>query len=188
MAGNSWLCVVQYWAAMEKPPHLKCIAPWEGFSDFYRDMSRRGGIPWAPFLKWVLRGVPGRGKQEAVTEMAEQHEIYDQYWESKRVDFTRIDIPAYILGSYSSMLHTMGSIRAWKDINTNKKWLRIHPHQEWYEDYYHQSVDELDRFFTRYLKDVENGWEQTPPVRVSMYRFGQNVRKRRSMSPGVHHY
>ena len=59
MAGNSWLGVVQYWAAMEQPPHLKAIAPWEGFSDLYRDLSRRGGIPWAPFVKWVLMGVPG---------------------------------------------------------------------------------------------------------------------------------
>jgi uncharacterized protein len=60
MAGNSWLGITQYWAAMEQPPLLKCIAPWEGLSDVYRDLSRRGGIPWAPFLKWVLLGVPGR--------------------------------------------------------------------------------------------------------------------------------
>lgn len=59
MAGNSWLGVAQYWAAIEQPPHLKCIAPWEGLSDLYRDLSRRGGIPWAPFVKWVLLGVPG---------------------------------------------------------------------------------------------------------------------------------
>ncbi len=59
MAGNSWLGISQYWAAMQQPPHLKAIAPWEGYSDLYRDMMRRGGIPWAPFLKWVLLGVPG---------------------------------------------------------------------------------------------------------------------------------
>jgi predicted acyl esterase len=175
MAGNSWLGIVQYWAAMEQPPHLKAIAPWEGFSDLYRDMSRRGGVPWAPFLKWVLLGVPGRGLQEAVTEMGDAHEFDDAYWESKRVDFSKIVTPSYILGSYSSMLHTIGAVRAWKDTNTTEKWLRFHPHQEWYEDYYDRSVDDLDRFFTKYLKEEDNGWENTPKVRISMYRFGNKV-------------
>jgi putative CocE/NonD family hydrolase len=59
MAGNSWLGISQYFAAMAQPPSLKAIAPWEGYSDMYRDMVRRGGIPWTPFLKWVLLGVPG---------------------------------------------------------------------------------------------------------------------------------
>jgi predicted acyl esterase len=175
MAGNSWLGAVQYWAAMEQPPHLKAIAPWEGFSDLYRDMTRRGGIPWPPFIKWVLLGVPGRGLQEAVTEMSDAHEFYDKYWESKSVDFSKIKVPSYILGSYSTMLHTMGAVRAWKDTKTDKKWLRFHPHQEWYEDYHYRSVDDLDRFFARYLKEEENGWESTPKVRISMYRFGDRV-------------
>jgi uncharacterized protein len=59
MIGNSWLAVAQYWTAMHQPPHLKAIAPWEGFSDLYRDVTRRGGIPWTPFIDFVLRGVPG---------------------------------------------------------------------------------------------------------------------------------
>ncbi|KAI1623333.1 X-Pro dipeptidyl-peptidase C-terminal non-catalytic domain-containing protein [Exophiala viscosa] len=172
MAGNSWLGISQYWAAMQQPPHLKAIAPWEGYSDLYRDMMRRGGIPWAPFLKWVLLGVPGRGRQEDVPTMAFRHEFFDKYWENKRVDFSKIKVPSYILGSYSSMLHTVGAVRAWQGIDNQDKWLRFHPHQEWYEDYYHQSVEDLDRFFTKYLKGEDNAWELTPKVRVSLYRYG----------------
>jgi len=175
MAGNSWLGISQYWAAMQQPPHLKAIAPWEGYSDLYRDMIRRGGIMWVPFLKWVLLGVPGRGRQEDVTEMAAQHEFFDKYWENKQVDFSKIKVPSYILGSYSSMLHTVGAVRAWQNTNTDQKWLRFHPHQEWYEDYHYRSVDDLDRFFARYLKGEDNGWEATPKVRVSLYRFGEKV-------------
>lgn len=80
------------------------------------------------------------------------------------------------------MLHTMGSVRAFREINTDKKWLRFHPHQEWYEDYLHTSVDDLDRFFERYLKGVDNGWENTPRVRVSMYRYGERVSEANSYS------
>ena len=126
--------------------------------------------------------------QEAVTEMADAHEFFDAYWRSKVVDFSKIKVPSYILGSYSSMLHTVGSVRAWRETNTDKKWFRIHPHQEWYEDYHYRSVDDLDRFFERYLKGVENGWENTPPVRVSMYRFGEtasNKSRPRTLRPSV---
>ena len=107
--------------------------------------------------------------------MAAEHEFYDEYWASKRVDFSKVKVPMYVLASYSSSLHTTGSIRAFRESNTENKWLRIHPHQEWYEDYFHSSVNDLDRFYARYLKGEENGWEATPKVRVSMYRFGQTV-------------
>src|SRR5271163_315088 len=117
----------------------------------------------------------GRGRQEDVPTMALEHEFDDQYWRAKNVDFSKISVPSYILGSYSTSLHTMGAIRAFQETNTDKKWLRIHPHQEWYEDYHHSSVQDLDRFFERYLKGIENGWEATPKVRLSMYRFGEKV-------------
>ena len=60
MAGNSWLGVGQWFTAAERPPSLKCIAPFEGASDMYRDMLCRGGIPFTSFLDWVastLRGL-----------------------------------------------------------------------------------------------------------------------------------
>ena len=113
--------------------------------------------------------------QEDAAAIGEDREFWDPYWESKRADFSKIKIPSYVLASYSSMLHTVGSIRAFREINASQKWLRIHPHQEWYEDYLHTSVDDLDRFFERYLKGKQNGWENTPKVRVSMYRFGEQV-------------
>ncbi|KIX00634.1 uncharacterized protein Z518_09699 [Rhinocladiella mackenziei CBS 650.93] len=174
MAGNSWLGISQYWAAMTQPPHLKAIAPWEGYSDLYRDMMRRGGIPWAPFWKWVLLGVPDQaaGDKRTCLRWPSNMNFTTSTGENKCVDFSRINVPSYILGSYSSMLHSVGAVRAWQNTNTDKKWLRFHPHQEWYEDYYHRSMEDLDRFFTRYLKGEENGWEATHKVRVSLYRYG----------------
>lgn len=48
-AGISWLAVSQWIIAATQPPHLKCIAPWEGFGDVYRDLLFPGGIP-RPFI------------------------------------------------------------------------------------------------------------------------------------------
>jgi uncharacterized protein len=43
----------------------------------------------------------GFGKCEDLPSMAFTHPLYDDYWESKRARIENIDIPIYVLGSYS---------------------------------------------------------------------------------------
>lgn len=50
MSGNSWLAASQWYIAAEKPPHLAAIAPWEGFSDYFRETSNRGAFLHPDFL------------------------------------------------------------------------------------------------------------------------------------------
>ncbi|KIW36593.1 uncharacterized protein PV06_11180 [Exophiala oligosperma] len=95
------------------------------------------------------------------------HSIYDQK------TFTAWEVTFNYVKPVEEVAHEkVGAIRAWRDTNTDKKWLQLHPHQGWYEDYYHSSVQDLDRFFVRYLKGEEKGWEAAPKVRVSLYRYG----------------
>jgi uncharacterized protein len=46
----------------------------------------------------------------------------NEYWEDKRARIEDIDIPAYILASYSSAIHTVGSCRGFEDMKHDKKW------------------------------------------------------------------
>ncbi len=59
MMGNSALAMCQWRIAAEQPPHLTCIAPWEGMADIYREALPWGGFPesgfW-PFLANLLEG------------------------------------------------------------------------------------------------------------------------------------
>lgn len=43
MSGNSYLAITQWFTGAEQPPHLACLAPWEGVSSMYEDVIRRGG-------------------------------------------------------------------------------------------------------------------------------------------------
>ncbi len=61
-----------------------------------------------------------------------------------------------------------GQFRAWRRIASEEKWLRIHNTQEWPDYYDEANREDLRRFFDRYLKDEDNGWEQTPRVRYSV--------------------
>lgn len=54
--------------------------------------------------------------------MLEKYPLMNEYWASKRVDISKITVPAYILASYSTFLHTFGSFRGFVEIPHEKKW------------------------------------------------------------------
>ncbi|KAF9890050.1 hypothetical protein FE257_006730 [Aspergillus nanangensis] len=182
LMGNSWLAVAQWFIAAERPPHLACIAPFEGASDVYREIVARGGVPTTAFMGFLANVLLGRGTQEDIVGMIKKYPNMNSYWEDKRARCDQINVPVYALASYSTGLHTFGSFRGFCEANTDKKWqvinirwarLRVHATQEWHDLYLKETNDELQKFFDRYTKDIENGWEMTPKVRVSMYRYNK---------------
>jgi uncharacterized protein len=169
MSGTSYLAASQWFAAAEQPPHLAAINPWEGVSDVYRDLVMRGGMPDIGFAQQLQEGsFFGKGNKEDILAEAAKYPLVNELWENKIPEFDKITVPAYVVASYSNTLHTLGTFRAWRRIASADKWLRVHNSQEW-PDYYDQdNQDDLLRFFDRYLKDEENGWERTPQVRYSL--------------------
>ena len=105
--------------------------------------------------------------------MYRRSKLMNEYWMDKRADIESINIPTYVVASYSSFVHTMGSVRGWLDVDTPHKWLRWDPFQEWFDLWsVKESVDELAAFFDHFLKGTSNGWEKTPHVRMASLNFG----------------
>ncbi|KAJ5355920.1 alpha/beta-hydrolase [Penicillium concentricum] len=173
LVGNSWLAVAQWFIAATRPPHLKCIGPLEGAGDLYRDVLCRGGIPQTPFWDFLSGVLRGRNRQEDVVGALKKYPSMNEYWSSKRADMSQITVPAYILASYSTFLHTFGSFRGFTEIPHMKKWLRVHATQEWHDLYQKSTNDDLLKFFDHYTKGIQNDWEDTPNVRVSFLRFNK---------------
>ena len=75
------------------------------------------------------------GRQSAdMPAMTKEHPLYDDYWASKRIRVSRIDvIPVYLTASYSSMLHGFRSFQSFLTMKTRDKWFRVHPHYEWHD-------------------------------------------------------
>jgi len=166
--GNSYLAISQWFVAAEQPSHLAAIAPWEGMSDIYRDLVKRGGIPDFPFPRTLERSFIGKNKREDLVAEAEQHPLFDDLWAQKTPAFENITVPAYIVASYSNSIHTPGTFRGWRKIASADKWLRIHNTMEWPDYYEEANLADLLRFFDRFLKGKENGWDETPRVRYSV--------------------
>ena len=45
----------------------------------------------------------------------------------------KINIPTYITGTWTNTMHGMGAIRGWLEVQSDHKWLRWHPWQEWFD-------------------------------------------------------
>lgn len=169
MAGNSYLAMIQWAAAATEPPHLAAIAPWEGLTDLYREVSVRGGIPDTRFHeKDIAPYIYGQALVEDVPFMSQRAPLMSPYWADKRPRLERIRIPAYVVASWSSPIHSRGTLQGFREIASRDKWLRVHNDQEWIDLADPRNVDDLRGFFDRFLKGVENDWEQTPRVRLSV--------------------
>ncbi len=175
-SGNSYLAISQWFAAAEQPSHLAAIAPWEGMSDIYRDLVKRGGIPDLSFPGRLATSFVGNNQREDLVLEAERHPLVDGLWKSKIPAFENITVPAYIVASYSNSIHTPGTFRGWRSIASPEKWLRIHNNMEWPDYYEAANLQDLLRFFDHYLKGFDNGWQETPRVRYSVLDLEGNDR------------
>ncbi len=166
MAGNSWLAIAQWYIAAKKPPHLTCIAPWEGHGDMYRDEYVRGGIP---NIEWTREYFcPGNTYQENIRAMIREYPTYNAYWATKSAPYEEVTLPTYAIASFTNWCHPNGTFEAFRRLGSKKKWLRVHNKQEWAELYNYENSEDLLKFFDFYMKDIQNGWEDTPTIRLSI--------------------
>ncbi|OMD79749.1 MULTISPECIES: CocE/NonD family hydrolase [Paenibacillus] len=167
MGGNSGVAMTQYRVAAYQPPHLACIAPWEGTTDVYREAIYEGGIPALSFNEFIAASVTGNGGVDDQVAMARKYPLMNGYWRDKIPDFSKITIPCYCTAGWSHF-HLRGSIQGYRKIKTKQKWLRVHRDFEWADAYDPYNLEDLKRFYDRYLKDIHNGWELTPRVRLDV--------------------
>ena len=165
MAGNSWLTMSQWFAAAEQPPHLAAIAPWNGFFDVY-DFVAPGGVP-APQFAELVTDFQWGSRMEWLPAMIKKYPLKNEYWDTHDAALESIQVPAYVAHSWPVGVHKW-TPEAFRRLGSDNKWLRLTNTHEWYDLYTPEYVDDLRRFFDRYLKGVDNGWEQTPRVRITV--------------------
>ncbi|WP_280404497.1 CocE/NonD family hydrolase [Nocardia brasiliensis] len=167
-SGNSLLAMNQWFIAAARPPHLAAIAPWEGLSDGMRDHLLTGGIPGTWFPEMILQHLYGGGLVEDVVRMARDEPDDSIYWQNAAARLEQIEVPAYIVASYDNFVHTRGTLEGYRRISSDHKWLRIHNTFQWSDYYEARWTADLLKFFDHYLRGVDNGWEETPRVRIAV--------------------
>ncbi len=170
LSGVSYLAIIQWLIAATQPPHLAAINPWEGLSDMYREFAFHGGIPETFFTPiWQKSISYSVNRVEDLPAMMKEHPLFDDYWATKVADFSRINVPAFVVASWADQgLHLRGTLHAFNRIASKDKWLIIHGRKKW--ENYHQpdSVEKQRAFFDRYLKGIDNDVPQWPKVRLEV--------------------
>jgi len=182
--GVSYLSITQCFAAggpaTDIPSALKCISPWEGFTDTYHDLACGGGVPDTKFLNfWWHTEVKDPlnneledflEREDAIPpEALDAHPFYDDFWKNKTADLEAITVPMLVCGSFSDHeLHTMGSFRAFEKASSKRKWVYTHRGGKW-TTFYSPDVQALTKdFMDHFLKGTENQFSDLPRVRLEV--------------------
>lgn len=153
MLGVSYLAISQYAAAALRPPALRAICPWEGFTDAYRDLTFPGGVAERGFTRLWSRNVRRDTRQAYDLErMQDAHPLRDEFWRSLVPDLSAIDVPMLVCGSFSdNNLHSRGSIRAFTHAASGHARLYTHRAGKWATFYSEPALAEQLAFFRAVL-------------------------------------
>jgi putative CocE/NonD family hydrolase len=149
MLGVSYLAISQYAVAALRPPALRAICPWEGFTDAYRDLTFPGGVRERGFTRMWSRNVRRDTRQTYDLErMQDIHPLRDDFWRSLVPDLSSITAPMLVCGSLSdNNLHSRGSIRAFTHSGSSHARLYTHRGGKWATFYSKAALAEQMKFF-----------------------------------------
>jgi predicted acyl esterase len=170
LSGVSYLAQLQWRVAELNPPHLAAMNPWEGWTDSYREVATHGGIPDTHFWPslWNRWGA-SRGTIEDLEAETKEHPLFDDFWRSKAVDFSKIRVPAFVVASWTDQgLHTRGTFEGFKHIASPQKWLLAHGQKKWAHYYVPENMRRLHLFFDHFLKGQDNEVKNWPKVMVEV--------------------
>jgi uncharacterized protein len=198
LLGVSYFATKQWQVAALQPKHLAAIVPWEGCCDFYREWSRHGGIRTRFPVDWWPRqilpnqhgnaenphgdpdtGAPTNGpalspemlegNRASFPEDILDHVLDDQWYRERTPDFDRINVPLLSAANWGGPgLHLRGNIEGYLASASSEKWLSFHIGTHFESFYLPEYVELQKRFFERYLKGIDNGWEDEPPIRMTV--------------------
>ena len=185
LLGVSYLAISQFLAAASPAPPegssaLKCIVPWEGLTDMYRDVACPGGVNGTGFLNFwwhtEVKETLNQTFEEFIqtegaipAELIRLHPLLDEYWSEKAINLEEIEVPILVCGSFSDHeLHTRGSHRAFERVSSSNKWLYTHRGGKWSEFYSSDTHSLIKDFMDHFLKGESNQFPAAKPVRLEV--------------------
>ena len=187
LSGISYFAINQWFVANHQPPSLKAIIPWEGFADLYRDALFHGGILSIFMTNWftahLMHHVLGRASQH----LPDAWQINTPYfWLHNNLDsgafrgsqaqWDRITVPMFTVGNWSGMaLHLRGNTEAFMRAASKHKKLRIHAGSHVHPFYTEEGRHDQLRFFDYWLKHIDNGVMDEPPVKLAIRKGGDEI-------------
>lgn len=137
------------------------------------------GNPDTPFVD-IVTGERNTGPQTLSPEQLKAnredyianvlaHPTLDAWYRDRIPDLSKIDLPALVVANWGGLgLHLRGTIAGFSGIASREKWLKVQAGSYFITFLAPENVAMQRRFFDRYLKGIDNGWEREPRVTVQV--------------------
>jgi predicted acyl esterase len=100
------------------------------------------------------------------------------WYEQRSGALERVTIPALVVANWGGLgLHLRGTILGYCGIASREKWLKVQSGSYFLTFLLPESVALQRRFFDRYLKGIDNGWEREPEVEVAVRAADDTVKR-----------
>ena len=187
LSGISYFAINQWFVANLQPPSLKAIMPWEGFADIYRDALFHGGILSVFMTNWftahLMHHTLGRAAQNLPNAWAVNtlhfwlaNNLNSGAFRGAQAQWDKITVPLYTVGNWSGMaLHLRGNTEAFMRSASKHKKLRIHAGTHVHPFYTEEGRRDQLRFFDYWLKGIDNGIMNEPPVKLAIRKGNDEV-------------
>src|SRR5438876_1103079 len=97
--------------------------------------------------------------------------VVDDYYRSRMVDFGRIEAPLLSAANWGGQgLHPRGNYEGFLAAGSKEKWLEVHGDTHFTHFYSNYGMGLQKRFFGRFLKNADTGWDQQPRVSLNIRR------------------
>jgi putative CocE/NonD family hydrolase len=182
--GQSYYAMSQWFMAIENPPHLACIAPYDGLIDPYRDSVYIGGVYGEFFANWynmvrannLHRAAGDESGREIAPDLANEimrHQTFDDWWQERtaHLRLPEIDVPVLSVGAWGKVgLHLRGNILAYEELTAPKRLVvtgaanvseavHLFDQPEFHDQFFLP-------FYDHHLKGIDNGVMDQPPVDI----------------------
>jgi predicted acyl esterase len=101
--------------------------------------------------------------------------LIDDYYRARMPDFSKIEVPMLSAANWGGQgLHPRGNFEGYLQAGSKQKWLEVHGDTHFTHFYSNYGDDLQRRFYARFLKGEDNGWEKQPPVALNIRRPGEH--------------
>jgi hypothetical protein len=103
-----------------------------------------------------------------------RHPLIDEHYASRLCKFDDIEVPLLSAANWGGMgLHPRGNFEGFLRAGSKQKWLEVHGDTH-FTFFYHEYGQKLQKkFYDRFLKGLDNGWEQQPKVLLNIRHPGE---------------
>ena len=193
LSGISYFAINQWFVANLQPPSLKAMIPWEGFADIYRDALYHGGILSVFMTNWFTAHMMHHKLGRASQTLNDAWKVNTlDFWLSNSLDsgalhgaqaqWDKIKVPFYTVGNWTGFgLHLRGNTEAFMRSSSENKKMRIHTGSHVHPFYREEARQDQIRFFDYWLKGIDNGVMDEPPVKLAIRHGGDEIEWREEL-------